>query len=90
MPFGPLRSTRLLDAKNYYRRFLMLWVYSVAWMVVVVLFALEWYTTVGVPMKIALVVLLVLGTPTVGDLFQTYAVYVAKWEQENKNGKSGK
>lgn len=85
MPFGPLRSTRLLAARSYYTRLTLLWMYSVAWASTVVLLALHW-EGVSTLMKFGLIPLLVLGTPSVSDLFQTHTEYTAKWERDNSVG----
>jgi len=82
MPFGPLRSTRLLGARSYHSRLIALWIYSIAWTASVVLLALYW-AGVSTPMRIALTPLLVLGVPTIGDLFQTHADYKERWERAN-------
>ena len=83
MPFGPLRSTALLDHSRYRVRLLLLWVYGIAWLVLSVSFAMSWHDAVSTPIKVVVVVVIVLGTPTISDLFQSYARYRDKWQKEN-------
>ncbi len=85
MPFGPLRLTQRFGAGQYYVRLVVLWMYSIVWTAAVASLAVYW-DEVNLPMKIVLVPLLVLGTPTIGDLFQSYAKYSAKWERDNAAG----
>ena len=59
--------------------------YSIAWTGVVISLAVYW-ASVNVPIRIVLIPLLVLGTPTVGDLFQTYEQYKARWGRDKAAG----
>jgi hypothetical protein len=80
--FGPLRATTLLGPKQYHVFLVRMWVYSLAWAVTLVLLTTLWKDT-SAPLKFVLVLLLIVGTPSIQDLFQTYGAYKARWETEN-------
>jgi len=80
--FGPLRSTRLLGAREYQVHLVRYWMYSVAWAATAVLLTIHW-GSMNTLLKFVLVPLVILGTPAIGDLFQTYAKYTAQWHEDN-------
>ena len=87
MPFGPLRSTRLLGAREYQVHLVRYWIYSTAWAATAVLLAIYW-GAVSTLLKFVLVPLIIFGTPAISDLFQTYTKYTAKWHHDNAAGGS--
>ena len=80
--FGPLQSTELLSPRQYYWRFLFLWLLSITWVAGSILYTIYW-RSVGLLFQIVIVLVIVLGVPTFSDLFQSYASYRRKWEKEN-------
>ena len=88
MVFGPLKSTPLVDAKRYRVRLAGYWLYSAAW-AGLALVAFYW-DGVSLPIRIALWLLLIFGTPALSDLFQSYAKYRVRWERENPATQGGR
>jgi len=83
MAFGPLRSTKFFSSGQYGFRLLILWVYSLAWIVGLVSFLFDWHESLPAYANVVVVILFVLGAPSISDLFQSYSSYVARWNKEN-------
>jgi hypothetical protein len=62
---------------------LILWLYSIGWAATAISFLFQWHVAVPMYAKVAVVVVLVLGTPSLSDLFQSYSSYSERWKQEN-------
>lgn len=80
--FGPLQSTELLSPRQYYWRFLLLWLLSIIWVAGSILYTIYW-RSVGLLFQIGIVLVIILGVPAFSDLFQSYASYRIKWKKEN-------
>ena len=75
-------GTRCLSAKQFSLRLLGYWIYTVCWLGALVWIAFFWQASFLV--KCAMLMVLVVGTPTVRDLFHTYAEYTALWKESNE------
>lgn len=81
--FGPLRGKKLLSRQQYNQWLLLLWIIAAIWVMGSIALATYW-NVLPWQMKVLAVVILVLGTPALSDMFRSYARYREKWELENR------
>ena len=80
---GPLRAKKLLSRRQYDQRLLLLWALAAIWVMGSIALVMYW-NVVPWQMKALAVILLILGTPALSDMFRSYARYTEKWEFDNR------
>lgn len=83
MAFGQLKGTRLLSPCEYMREFKRMWAYAIVWLALSICYGIFLHSKIVTALQVLVMIIMALVIPDIGDLFQTYAKYKAKWEEHN-------
>lgn len=84
MRSGPYRNSRLLTESEFRRCVLEARIYAIVWVAMLASLVTSWMAEIPMLIKAALLILLALFTPSIGDFFKSYSAYKQEWEVQNK------